>query len=106
MTAFKIVSTQLWNAQINATGRFIGTELDLQDGFIHLSTEQQVKETAERRFKGLVGLSIICVNLTRVTSEIKWEASRSRKDELFPHIYGFIDMQCVKWIRDFSIELL
>lgn len=102
-TAYKIVPTILWDAQIRATGRFIGTESDVKDGFIHLSTAQQLEETATRRFGGQTGLSLLAVDLTRVQGEVRWEPSRSRKDELFPHIYGFMDTSCVIWARDLSM---
>jgi uncharacterized protein (DUF952 family) len=96
--AYKIVKKELWQSQLKAFGKFIGTELDLQDGYIHLSAKEQLKETATKYFKGQNGLILIAVDLQLVQGEVKWEPSRN--NQLFPHIYGAIDLLAVKWLRE------
>jgi len=99
--AYKIVSKATWDAQVEAHGCFLGTPLDLSDGFIHLSAPGQVKETAQKWFKGQRNLIMIAVDLYRVSGDVKWEPSRN--NQLFPHIYGAITRESAKWIRELSL---
>ena len=46
----KIVAEKEWRAACQK-GLYFGSEDDRRDGFIHLSSEQQVEGTAERFFK-------------------------------------------------------
>jgi uncharacterized protein (DUF952 family) len=100
--AYKIVNKTLWFGQLNQHGKFMGTELDLKDGFIHLSARDQVKETAQKWFKGQENLLLVCVNLSLVEGNVKWEPSRN--DQLFPHIYGAISPASVLWMKDFNLS--
>jgi len=68
-----------------ADGTFWGSEKDLVDGFIHLSTLDQVEAVKNRHFAGRQDL-VLCHFLTETLSaELKWEASDS--GELYPHLY-------------------
>jgi uncharacterized protein (DUF952 family) len=96
--AYKIVSQDLWRA---AGRSFAGTPVDKADGFIHLSTRSQVRATAEKWFKGQDGLIIVCVDLDKVKSPVKWEPSRN--NELFPHIYGTLESDAVEWTAPFPL---
>ena len=42
-----------------AAGRFEGSAVDHQDGYIHFSTAVQAQETARRYFSGLAGLVVL-----------------------------------------------
>ncbi|MGB2463670.1 MAG: DUF952 domain-containing protein, partial [Candidatus Puniceispirillaceae bacterium] len=44
---YKICSHHLWQ-QAKKTGQFTGAPVDIEDGFIHFSTADQMKETAEK----------------------------------------------------------
>ena len=96
--AYKIVKRELWESQLKSSSKFIGTPLDLKDGYIHLSAKEQVRETASKWFKGEMDLIMICIDLTRVDGEVKWEPSRN--NQLFPHVYGTLSTNCVRWIHD------
>ncbi|HEX2655729.1 MAG TPA: DUF952 domain-containing protein, partial [Xanthobacteraceae bacterium] len=45
MMIYKICPISLWR-QAERDGMFTGAPIDLQDGYIHFSTAEQVKETA------------------------------------------------------------
>ena len=93
---FKICSGEEWSAAEKA-GRFDGSAVDQQDGFIHLSAAHQVKETAARHFAGQSGLMLLCIDAASLGSTLKWEASRG--GALFPHIYGELQMAAVAWVK-------
>ncbi|WP_374650159.1 DUF952 domain-containing protein, partial [Rhizorhabdus sp.] len=46
---FKILRPEEWTA-FQASGRFDGSPVDLQDGYIHFSTASQTKETLAKHF--------------------------------------------------------
>lgn len=91
-TAFKILTAAQW-AQFEADGVFCGAPVDLADGYIHLSTADQVQGTLDKHFAGQDGLVIAEVSLTDLNEVIKWEASRG--GALFPHIYGDLPMSAI-----------
>ena len=92
MTIFKIVPAALW-AEAEPAGRFTGSPVDVQDGFIHFSTVAQVRETAAKHFAGVHGLLLVAVDGQKLP--IRWEPSRG--GQLFPHLYGDLPMSAVKW---------
>ena len=69
-----------------------------RDGFIHFSTASQVAETARKHFFGQTGLFLIAVDADALGDALRWE--RSRNDELFPHLYGELDLGAVTAILD------
>jgi len=91
-TIYKICETVLWR-QAERDGVFHGAAVDTRDGFIHFSTAAQVDETARKHFFGQTGLFLIEVNADALGDALRWE--RSRNDELFPHLYGELDLGVV-----------
>ncbi len=82
---YKICPQELWDEAV-ARGRFDGAPVDLQDGYVHFSTEAQISETATRHFAGQAGLLLIAVDGNALGSALRWEPSRG--GDLFPHLYG------------------
>ena len=64
---------------------FRGNELDIDSGFIHLSTNQQIKETINKYFKK-EDVYIVKFKVSDLEDSLRWE--KSRNDEIFPHYYG------------------
>lgn len=89
---YKILADDEW-AQARADGRFAGTALDRQDGYLHLSAADQVVETARRHFAGVTGLTLLAVDEARLGDALRWEASRG--GALFPHLYGALPVDAV-----------
>lgn len=87
---FKIVPASLWRAA-EAAGRFSGSPVDVRDGFIHLSTGAQVRDTAARHFAGQADLLLVSVAPEGL--DVRWEPSRG--GDLFPHLYGDLPMRAV-----------
>jgi len=82
---YKVLSKTEWHKAINE-GIFKGAAIDLQDGYIHLSTAEQVEETVEKHFKGQSNLLLISFDTEKLGDALKWE--QSRNDDLFPHLYA------------------
>ncbi len=90
-TAYKILTAD----QIDAleAGSFAGAPVDLADGFIHLSTADQLGETLAKHFAGQEGLWLAAVDLEALDETVRWEPSRG--GALFPHIHGPLPLAAV-----------
>jgi uncharacterized protein (DUF952 family) len=100
-TVYKIVPAALWNA-VAPGGRFVGAALDLRDGFIHLSTAEQVRETASRHFAGGADLLLVAVSTAALGAALRWEASRG--GDLFPHLYADLPLDAVEWVKPLPLD--
>jgi uncharacterized protein (DUF952 family) len=90
--AYKIL-TEDQMAALEHAGMFEGAPIDLADGYIHLSTEDQVAETLDKHFAGQQNLWIAEVDLEALGDVVKWEPSRG--GQLFPHIYAPLPLSAV-----------
>ena len=70
-------------------GIFTGTQLDIEDGFIHFSPPEEVEATATKHFSGQDGLVLVRFPVASLSAALKWEASR--ENILFPHFYAPLD---------------
>jgi uncharacterized protein (DUF952 family) len=93
---YKIAPAALWR-EAEAAGVFAGSPVDLQDGFIHFSTAEQVRETAGRYFAGTADLVLAAVTVEKLRQPPRWEASRG--GALFPHLYAPLDLSAVLWVK-------
>lgn len=91
--AFKIFTADQW-ATFKRDGVFTGAPVDLADGYIHMSTADQLDETLAKHFAGQENLAIAEVDLTALGDSVRWEVSRG--NQLFPHIYGVLPMDAVR----------
>jgi uncharacterized protein (DUF952 family) len=79
-------------------GFVVPAAIDRADGFIHLSAEDQVLETARLYFAGRDDLVAVGFDAAALGPALKWEASRG--GALFPHYYGALSLaQSVKSSR-------
>jgi uncharacterized protein (DUF952 family) len=92
---YKIISAEGWR-QAKQAGVFTGSAIDLADGYIHLSDDSQVKETARRHFSGQKDLLLVAFEAGSL-KQLKWEPSRG--GALFPHVYGAIDPHVALWAK-------
>jgi uncharacterized protein (DUF952 family) len=90
---YKICPASAWH-EAERQGVYRGSPDDVRDGFIHLSTATQVEGTARKHFFGQTGLFLIEVEAEALRDALRWE--RSRNDELFPHLYGELDLGAVR----------
>jgi uncharacterized protein (DUF952 family) len=90
----------LWQ-QAERAGAFGGAPLDRADGYIHFSTAQQVRETAAKHFAGQADLVLVAVDSEALGPALKWEPSRG--GALFPHLYGALSLDAVRWVEELSL---
>lgn len=74
-------------------GTFAGAPIDLADGYIHMSTGDQVRETLDKHFADQHHLAIATIDLDALGEAVKWEVSRG--GVLFPHLYGELPLSVV-----------
>ena len=94
---YKILPRADWTAAHEA-GRFEGSPVDLQDGFIHFSTAEQAQETARRHFAGVTDLVVLEVEADDLGEALRWEPSRG--GELFPHLYAPLEARHVRYVTE------
>jgi uncharacterized protein (DUF952 family) len=91
-TAFKILTAEQW-ARFQRDGLFHGAPVDIADGYIHMSTSDQLAGTLAKHFADQVNLTIAEIDLSLFGDELKWEVSRG--GALFPHLYAPLPMAAV-----------
>lgn len=72
---------------------FRGSPADIADGYIHLSCGSQLTATLDKHYRGISGLMLAAVDLSRLGNAVRWEPSRG--GQLFPHIYGVLPIDAV-----------
>ncbi|AJA08772.1 hypothetical protein SKP52_09305 [Sphingopyxis fribergensis] len=91
-TAFKVLTAQQW-ADFERERVFRGAPVDIADGYIHLSTAEQLETTIAKYFADQSGLMIAEVDLACLGDAVRWEPARG--GDLFPHIYAELPIQAV-----------
>jgi len=78
------------------------------EGFIHCSTREQTLGTANRFFRGQPDLLLLGIEPSRLTADVRLEAPSNPVDErareLFPHVYGPINLEAVTQVLDFPCD--
>ena len=72
-------------AELARLGSFDGSADDRRDGFVHLSTREQLPGTLEKHFAGERALWLAWCAFASDDPDLRWEASRG--GALFPHLY-------------------
>ena len=85
--------------------------LSLQnEGFIHCSTAQQIVQVADSFYGGRHGLVLLVIDPQRLRPDLRWEppahpnpqADLPPSEELFPHLYGPLNLDAVVKVLDFE----
>lgn len=91
-TAYKVLTADQM-AALERDGSFAGAPVDLADGYIHMSTAEQLTETVDKHFAGQGDLHVAAIDLGSFGASLKWEESRGGR--LFPHLYGPLLLETV-----------
>ena len=89
---FKVCQRPLFEASREA-GHFLGAPIDAADGYIHLSTAEQLRETLRLYFSGQSDLVLFALAVEPAGAALVWEPSRG--GQLFPHFYGELRMSMI-----------
>lgn len=80
-------------ARLETEGVFAGAPVDIADGYIHMSTADQLAVTIAKHFAGRDDLWLVAVDLESFGDELRWEPSRG--GALFPHLYAPLPFSAV-----------
>lgn len=94
-----MVQRDEWTAA-KLTGLYRPEAFDAE-GFIHCSTPAQVIAVANRHYPGQSGLVLLYIDSDKVDAEIVYENLYGGQ-ELFPHIYGALNVDAVTRVEDFE----
>ena len=98
-----LTSREAWTAA-QAAGEYEAPSL-ADEGFIHCSgDEEQTLRVVERLYAGVSDLLVLDIDTEKLTSELKREIS-TRSGEMYPHVYGKIDLDAVVSVRYVSQDL-
>ena len=96
---FHITSESEWEEAVQR-GRYEARSLSTA-GFIHCSDRHQVIRVANSIFQGTGGLVLLHIDAERLSSTVVYENLEGGA-EVFPHVYGPIDLGAVRNITPFG----
>ena len=82
---FKVMPRAAWEYACRS-GLFTGSADDVRDGYIHLSTREQIAGTLAKHFRNKHDLVLLQFETRALGEALRWEVSRG--GELFPHLYA------------------
>ena len=98
---YKICPALLWH-EAEKAGFFTGASIDIQDGYLHFSTSEQVRETAARHFAGQSDLLLVAIDADSLGQALRYESSRG--GDLFPHLYAHLPLSAVRWVKPLPLS--
>ena len=96
---FKIVDIDEWK-KAKVSGTYSGSLKDTEDGFIHFSSEEQVKGTLKKYYSNQTDLILLKVDTLKLDNLI-WE--QASDGNMFPHLYSSLDLSNV--VEELEITL-
>jgi uncharacterized protein (DUF952 family) len=99
---FKVASRMAWQDACRS-GAFAGSDDDLRDGFIHLSTRDQLAGTLAKHFRGQHDLVLIQFETDLLGEELRWEVSRGGAE--FPHLYAALTTAIAHSVHALRLDL-
>jgi uncharacterized protein (DUF952 family) len=97
---YHITTRDSWAAAQKA-GTYRADSL-VKDGYIHCSSKNQLVTTANNFFLNQHGLMILVIDPERLITVIRWEKGTDDQTQLFPHIYGELNLDAVLQIVAFD----
>ncbi len=96
---FHIVARSDWS-EAETLGRYAPDSYAVE-GFIHLSRLDQVLRPANLLYRGRSDLVLLVVEPERLRPDVVFEPGSHGEDELFPHLYGPLNLDAVVAVIDF-----
>ena len=99
---FHIISQTQWE-EAQMTGNYQPPSLQTE-GFIHLSTDEQVSFVANQFYQGRTDLVLLKIDPHKLEGEVRWESpshpqpvKRAQLNTFsqFPHLYGKLNLDAV-----------
>ncbi|NNC79025.1 MAG: DUF952 domain-containing protein [Acidimicrobiales bacterium] len=74
------------------------------EGFVHLSERDQILRPANLLYRGQADLSLLRIDPARLEAEVVYEPGSHGEAELFPHLYGQLNIDAVDDVIGFPCE--
>ncbi len=97
---YHIASRAGWQSA-QKSGRYTADSL-AAEGFIHCSKAEQVAGVVARFYTGRRGLVLLVIDPQKLSSDLRYEPGSDKPDELFPHLYGPLNLEAVASVLDFE----
>ena len=109
-----LASNDAWLAAVGPAGLWRGksgayhADSLSTEGFIHCSRSSQIVDVANTFYHGQHGLVLLVIDPSKLKAELKWEPpaepepSHAREGDLFPHIYGPLNLDAVIKVLKFE----
>jgi uncharacterized protein (DUF952 family) len=106
-TILHLASNDAWLAAVGPAGLWRGkagvyhTDSLSTEGFIHCSKPSQIVGVANTFYRGQQGLVLLVIDPSKLEPAVKWEPpaepepTHAREGELFPHLYGPLNLDAV-----------
>lgn len=95
---YHIVTKADWDRQADLA-EYEATSLQTE-GFIHLSTKEQIAGVQERYYQGVPDLLLLQIDPNRLTHNLRYEPATN--GEHFPHLYGRLNKDAVILVEELS----
>ena len=89
---YKIIDKNEWQ-KVKDAGPYSGSKKDIEDGYIHFSSEEQVEGTLKKYYSNQTNLILLKVDTLKLDNLI-WE--QAYDGNMFPHLYSSLDISNVK----------
>lgn len=92
MNIYHITPLKVWREALEM-GSYDAESLE-KEGFIHCCTEEQIESVLQEWFEGVSDLLLLEIDPDLLSTAVKYEDSKGT-GELFPHIYGPLNLEAV-----------
>ena len=89
---YHVISASDWSAAL-AQGFYEAPSL-ATEGFIHTSTQGQVKGVLKRYYQNQTNLLLLHIDESKLKAPLKYELAPSVNEE-FPHVFGRLNLDAV-----------
>ena len=84
------------------SGEYVVESLFSQ-GFIHMSTEQQVLQVANNFYKDSEDLVLLYIDSEKINGSLRWEGKEEYGED-YPHLYASLPVNAVKRVENFTTD--
>lgn len=98
---YKVTTRALWKRG-EAEAYLPYSPVDENDGFMHFSTADQLRETLRLHFAGQGDLILCAVPVAAIAANLQWEPSRG--GALFPHLHAELPMSAIDAHHSIAVD--
>ena len=96
---FKVIEKEEW-VKAKEEGIYNGSANDLNDGYIHFSEEEQIRETLKKYYANKDNLILLKVHTLNL-DHLLWE--QASNGDMYPHLYSPLDIKNV--VGEYELNL-